>query len=294
MINYDNVRPQGEILKTFGGRASGHTALRDMFKQIHRAVCRGTSKLSTVQAMDIMNIIGSCVVVGGVRRSSEITLFDIGDKEVMDAKVNLWSDPSKSEFYYRGMSNNSVYFTEKPTREQLVDIFSRVMNNGEPGFVNSEAASRRRPNYAGTNPCSEILLSANGVCNLSEVNVAAFTTVIDGEKYLDLDKFGYAVTLASRVGLRMTNVTLELPHWDVVQKRDRLTGVSLTGYVEAMDALGVDTSDPDALVPTIWGAYRTGVQLSVILQELNEGANFASVQYASEMRIPSPLLVTTV
>jgi ribonucleoside-diphosphate reductase alpha chain/ribonucleoside-triphosphate reductase len=92
----------------------------------------------------------------------------------------------------------------------------------------------------------------------------------------------------------MTNVTLELPHWDTIQKRDRLTGVSLTGYVEAMDSLGVDTSDPDALVPTIWGAYRTGVQLSVILQELNEGANFASVQYASEMRIPSPLLVTTV
>jgi ribonucleoside-diphosphate reductase alpha chain/ribonucleoside-triphosphate reductase len=125
-----------------------------MFKQIHRAVCRGTSKLSTVQAMDIMNIIGSCVVVGGVRRSSEITLFDIGDKEVMDAKVNLWSDPSKSEFYYRGMSNNSVYFTEKPTREQLVDIFNRVMNNGEPGFINATAASQRRPNYAGTNPCA--------------------------------------------------------------------------------------------------------------------------------------------
>lgn len=39
MINYDSVRPQGELLKTFGGRASGHTALRDMFKQIHRVVC---------------------------------------------------------------------------------------------------------------------------------------------------------------------------------------------------------------------------------------------------------------
>lgn len=154
MINYDSVRPQGEILKTFGGRASGHTALRTMFKQIHRVVCRGTSNLTTTQAMDIMNIIGSCVVVGGVRRSSEITLFDISDKEVLDAKVDLWTDPSKAELSYRSMSNNSIYFTKKPTEAQLQDIFTRVLNNGEPGFINAAAAAARRPWYGGTNPCA--------------------------------------------------------------------------------------------------------------------------------------------
>jgi adenosylcobalamin-dependent ribonucleoside-triphosphate reductase len=292
MINYDHVRPQGETLKTFGGRASGHTALRDMFKQIHRVVCRGTSKLSTVQAMDIMNVIGSCVVVGGVRRSSEITLFDINDKSVMDAKVDLWSDPSKAEFYYRGMSNNSVYFTEKPTKAQLKDIFNRVMNNGEPGFINAKAASLRRPNYAGTNPCAEILLAPNGVCNLSEVNVAAFVKYEDNRYRLDVEELSEAIRLATRVGLRMTNVNLELPHWDEVQKRDRLTGVSLTGYVEAMDALGVDTSNDSSLVPVVDDFFD--VTLGSLLLTMNRVANKEAVAYASEMRIPAPLLVTTV
>jgi ribonucleoside-diphosphate reductase alpha chain/ribonucleoside-triphosphate reductase len=296
MINYDNVRQQGEILKTFGGRASGHTALRDMFKQIHKVVCRGTNKLSTVQAMDIMNIIGSCVVVGGVRRSSEITLFDIGDKEVMDAKVDLWSDPAKADFYYRGMSNNSIYFTSKPTKAQLEDIFKRVLNNGEPGFINATAAAKRRPNYAGTNPCAEILLADNGVCNLSEVNVAGFVGYDASKRpYIDFNKLADAIKLATRVGLRMTNVELELAHWDVVQKRDRLTGVSLTGFVEAMDAVGVDSSDPNSFVPitTEDGSYYS-LLLGDFLRTLNITANEEANIYAKEMRIPAPLLVTTV
>jgi ribonucleoside-diphosphate reductase alpha chain/ribonucleoside-triphosphate reductase len=294
IISYDNVRPQGEILKTFGGRASGHTALRTMFKQIHEVVCRGGTKLSTVQAMDIMNIIGSCVVVGGVRRSSEITLFDINDTEVMDAKVDLWIDRAKEKYFYRGMSNNSVYFTEKPTREQLVDIFNRVLNNGEPGFINAEAASRRRPWYAGTNPCAEILLADNGVCNLSEVNVAAFVKMHNGKKVIDLDALGWAVETATRIGLRMTNVTLELPHWDKVQKRDRLTGVSLTGYVEAMDAVGVDSTEELSRVPVLWGGYDSDITLYEFLAELSSGANTTAQVYASEMRIQTPLLVTAV
>lgn len=296
MINYDNVRQQGEILKTFGGRASGHTALRDMFKQIHKVVCRGTNQLSTVQAMDIMNIIGSCVVVGGVRRSSEITLFDIGDKEVMDAKVDLWSDPAKADFYYRGMSNNSIYFTSKPTKAQLEDIFKRVLNNGEPGFINATAAARRRPNYAGTNPCAEILLADNGVCNLSEVNVAGFVGHDASKRpYIDFNKLADAVKLATRVGLRMTNVELELPHWDAVQKRDRLTGVSLTGYVEAMDAVGVDSSEPNSFVPIITedGSYYS-LLLGDFLRTLNITANEEANLYAKEMRIPAPLLVSTI
>lgn len=300
MINYDSVRPQGELLKTFGGRASGHTALRDMFKQIHQVMCRGTSRLTTIQAMDVMNIIGSCVVVGGVRRSSEITLFDIADKDILDAKVDLWSNPEKAGFTYRSMSNNSVYFTSKPTKEQLLDIFGRIINNGEPGFINAEASAKRHPYYAGTNPCAEILLADNGVCNLSEINVAGFTKVVDDEKVLDLDAFEQAVRLATRIGLRMTNVTLELPHWDAVQKRDRLTGVSLTGYVEAMDFLGVDTTDSTQLVPFVssfWTKTQARINhlsLAEILHLSNQVANAEARNYAAEMRIPAPLLVTSV
>lgn len=65
MINYDSVRPYGEPLKTFGGRASGHQSLRDMFKFIHRVVTSGNKRLTSLQCLDIANTIGYYVVAGG-------------------------------------------------------------------------------------------------------------------------------------------------------------------------------------------------------------------------------------
>ena len=153
MINYDSVRPYGEPLKTFGGRASGHQSLRDMFKFIHRTVTSGNKRLTPLQCLDIANTIGYYVVAGGVRRTSEIGLFDIHDDQVMNAKTGLF-DPKHPNhgIHTRYMSNNSVYFKEKPTKEQLFGIIEGIKQSGEPGFVNAEAASKRRPYFKGVNP----------------------------------------------------------------------------------------------------------------------------------------------
>lgn len=157
VINYDSVRPQGEALKTFGGRASGHQALKNMFRAIHKVIVRTNGKLKPIDALDIQNHIGMNVVVGGVRRTSEIALFGANDKDVLNAKVDLWTPGSNNYGQnQRGMSNNSIFFEEKPTRETLLDIFSRIQNNGEPGFVNAEAARKRRPNFKGLNPCANL------------------------------------------------------------------------------------------------------------------------------------------
>lgn len=109
--------------------------------------------------------------------------------------------------------------------------------------------------------------------NLTEVNLSAF--VIDGQ--LQIEELAEAVKVATRIGLRQTNVTLDLPAWDVVQKRDRLTGVSLSGVVDAQDALGYSKDE-----------------MEVLFGALNTIANNEAIRYAKEMRIPTPLLVTTV
>ena len=157
VINYDSVRPQGEALKTFGGRASGHQALKNMFRAIHKVITRTDGKLKPIDALDIQNHIGMNVVVGGVRRTSEIALFGADDKDVLNAKVDLWT-PGSTNYgqNQRGMSNNSIFFEERPTKDMLLDIFSRIQNNGEPGFVNATAARKRRPNFQGLNPCANL------------------------------------------------------------------------------------------------------------------------------------------
>lgn len=347
-FDYNNVRPAGEELKTFGGTASGPEPLREMFEGIMKVfnnqvdpsleplkhVGNGYYQVRPIHILDIGNMIGYNVVVGGVRRTAEIFLCDPDDWECIFAKFGLngyWKEsdfeklehviklmdelkipyPSRikeytvkhydetvngdkpynfgSGFHHRRMSNNSIAFIEKPKREYLHLIFNIMKLEGEPGFINLYELARRRlvqtgikptdkqiRNYAkklGINPCAEILLSSKGVCNLTTINVMGF--VKDGK--LDVDGLIEAQRLSVRCGLRMTLVDLELKEWDEVQKRDRLLGCSLTGWRDAMDAVGYSEEEEKTL-----------------LDALRYTAREEAKEYAKALRVPEPLLVTTV
>ncbi len=158
-FEYGNVRPKGERIKGFGGTASGHQALKKMFEKITK-VLTGTlskeypaiisGKMRPIHLLDICNIIGENVVSGGVRRTSEIALISADDKECIDAKNGIAECP---DLYHRFMSNNSIFYTKRPTREQLREQFKLIRAAGEPCFINAETASKRRKNFCGVNPC---------------------------------------------------------------------------------------------------------------------------------------------
>lgn len=322
-ISYNSVRPKGERLKRFGGTASGHEPLREMFEGIDKVLKnqidqhlepivsdeKGYGKIRPIHILDIGNLIGANVVVGGVRRTAEIFLFDHDDYECMMAKYGIngfWTDEqlahhrrvgellgeNKPVWFdtiqkvgdgrhgldHRRMSNNSIAFMKQPSKDFLHLVFTLMQLEGEPGFVNLEEANRRRPNAEGLNPCAEILLDSYGVCNLTTVNLVEFVKKSpDGSHYLDLDGLLEAQRKSARAGLRMTLVTLELPHWDVVQQRDRLLGTSLTGVKDALATLG----------------YSEAQELE-LLRLLGDAARDEADRYAYELRVNSPLLVTTV
>lgn len=270
-LNFNLVRPAGERIKTFGGLAPGPEGLMEMFRNLAKVIRSTNGRLSPVNCMDICNYIGKNVIVGGTRRSSQIALGSPNDPAFVEAKKGLWVT---KENLQRTMSNNSVVFDEVPTFTQIQEIFEGIRNNGEPGFFNLKAAKTRRPNVSGLNPCAEILLANRAFCNLTTVNLMAFVD----RGYFNIHRALEAIALATRVGCRMTNVTVSLPEWDKVQKRDRLLGVSMTGIVDAFDALGIEFDSLDA---------------RLILSALRKEANDEARRYAHEMRIPSPLLVTT-
>ena len=190
------------------------------------------------------------------------------------------------------MSNNSIAFYEKPSFEFLDFVFTLMETTGEPGFINLYEAARRRlstmgitnpeliKEYAkliGLNPCAEILLFHKGVCNLTTVNARAFVKFIDGKYIMDVEGLKAAQRRSARAGLRMTLVDLELAEWNKTQKRDVLLGTSLTKWKDAM-ALVDYTEDQE------WALIE---QLRVVARE-------AADEYAKQVRVPAPLLVTTV
>lgn len=337
---YDSVRPRGERLKTFGGTASGHEPLREMFEGIDKVlknrmeegakpldgIGNGYVKVRPIHLLDIGNLIGYNVVVGGVRRTAEIFLFDSDDYESLFSKYGingLWgeeaeqrhwrlkeqmqklgipvphwwdsmtfNDPNTRPLHHRRMSNNSIAFTSKPSKDFLDFVFDMMQGEGEPGFVNLEELARRRLKgrgiteptreqleaeieKAGMNPCAEISLQSKGVCNLTTVNVMAF---VDQEKrVLKIDELLNAQKMSARAGLRMTLVKLELDGWDKVQQQDRLLGCSLTGWKDMVGFVGLTPEEE---------AYILGL--------LNLTARDEANRYADELGVNRPLLATTV
>lgn len=303
VIDYDHIRPEGEKLKTFGGTASGYGALRDMFVKIDRIITGyknvgKTIKLKPIDCLDICNIIGEGVVVGGVRRTAEIVMFDSDDRDCIEAKNDLYKNVEgqwivNNDVIHRSMSNNSIFYTKKPSREQLHWQLEKMRYSGEPAFINAEAGMKRRPDFKGVNPCAEILLDNRGMCNLTTLNVMSFvykepieiTTYsdehkkyIEGCEYkLDLTRLLYAQKLSVRASYRMTMVELELAKWNSTQQKDKLLGCSLTGWQDMVNAVGLDRDEQ-----------------RYILEKLREVAHKVAKDYAKTMGQNEPLLITTV
>lgn len=278
MLDYTEIRVKGATLSNFGGTASGYESIMDMFTKIHRVIQEGlfsskpvNGKLRPIHCLDICNLIGQNVVVGGVRRTAEIAIIDPHDEECVHAKDNI-----QPGMEHRYMSNNSIFQEERPSREKIHELFNSIRTSGEPGIINVAEAKRRRADFAGVNPCCEIILPPNAVCNLTTVNMVAFA---DKQGNVDWDSLEEAFVLSARAGYRMTCVDLELEGWNVAHHRDRLTGCSMTGWQDFIAKMSNNTF------------VRAGGKAG-ILKWLRNVIHEAGEDIASELKTPVPLLMT--
>ena len=164
LMNYDNIRPAGERLKTFGGFASGHNAIKIMFEKIQdifRTKANPNSqwyKVTSLNCLDIATNIAENVVSGGTRRSALIVFCDKDDYEVREAKSNLYYQNENGQWIAnekmlnRMLSNNTILYDGKPSRQELKEHFELLKVTGEPSFGNLEEMKRRREDVQGGNP----------------------------------------------------------------------------------------------------------------------------------------------
>ncbi len=154
------VRAAGERLKTFGGRASGPEPLEDLFRfSIKLFTSAAGRRLTSVECHDIMCKIADIVVVGGVRRSAMISLFDCTDDRMSKAKFGAWWEGAPQ----RALANNSaVYENRKPDVGFFMNKWTELYESksGEPGFF-SRAACQRIAARNGRRDIKEIVLETD-------------------------------------------------------------------------------------------------------------------------------------
>ena len=278
-FDFSRVRPAGARLVTFGGRASGPEPLKRLFdftvETFKDAVGR---KLNSLEVHDIMCMIGEVVVVGGVRRSALISLSNLSDRRMREAKAGQWWEANPQ----RRIANNSVAYTEMPDAEIFMEEWLALVKSksGERGIFNRKASQNqaakwglRDPNRNyGTNPCSEIILRDKQFCNLTEVVVRA------GDTFNDLVRKVKLATILGTIQSSLTNFQFLSEEWKKNTEEERLLGVSLTGI---MDNQILNGNVEYNLLPKRLNALRE------IARGVNEG-------YSKRLGIESSVAITCV
>ena len=218
VFDYSDIREKGALLITSGGKAPGPQPLRECLVKIEgilQNIPTGT-KLSSIQAHDIMCHIADAVLSGGIRRAAMISLFSADDIEMISCKSGTWWENNPQ----RGRSNNSaVLLRHRVTKEFFMDLWDRIKasGSGEPGiYFNNDKDW-------GTNPCCEIALRPFQFCNLTEVNAS---DIID---QADLESRVSAAAFLGTLQAGYTDFHYLREVWRKNTEKDALLGVSMTG-----------------------------------------------------------------
>jgi len=235
-FDYSKIRAAGEPISGFGGVASGHEPLKEIHGDITEVLKKNAGEAITITTIvDIMNLIGKCVVAGNVRRTAEIVFGDPHSEEYLDLKnykVN------KHRETYGWTSNNSIF---AELGMDYTAAAERISDNGEPGFAwleNMRKYSRMKNGgdnkdhrVMGGNPCLEQSLESYELCCLVETFPDNHD---DFEDYARTLKYAY---------LYAKTVTLGRTHWsdtNRVMLRNRRIGCSVSGVAQFITNRGLD------------------------------------------------------
>ena len=244
LFDYKEIRPAGTPIKTFGGTAAGHEPLERLHNHITKLFKgRSGEKVTRRDLADIGNMIGVCVVSGNVRRSAELLIGRIDDKDFLNLK-NAEVYPERNSYDpaspgWAWMSNNSV---ESYVGADLDPIVEGIARNGEPGVVWLDVSRQYGrlvdpPNnkdyrVEGYNPCAEQSLESYEMCTLVETYLNRHDDLDDYKRTL---KFAY---------LYAKTVTLLPTHWSEtngIMQRNRRIGTSMSGVANFADNRGLPT-----------------------------------------------------
>ncbi len=242
-FDFSLLRPAGARLKITGGKSSGPEPLKNLLSFTKsKLLARQGRRLENIDAHDIMCMIGQIVVSGGVRRSAMISLSDLDDEKIRDAK--------KGQFYLtegqRSLANNSAVYVQKPSEEEFLDEWIALMKSGsgERGIFNRGSLPKTVParrlkvwkedalfdgsnltgkSLIGTNPCGEIILQSKQFCNLTNIIAR------EGDTEASLMRKMKIATIIGTYQSSLTKFEYLSKEWKENCEKERLLGVGLAG-----------------------------------------------------------------
>jgi len=136
-VDVSDVRPEGEVLKGFGGVANP-IRLSGLYARcaalLNKAIRR---QLTSVECCLLIDEAAATVVAGNIRRSAGMRQSDSEDTEFASAKDNLWQQDAEGNWRIDAerdvlrMANHTRVFHQKPTEQECIDAVRKQFYSGE-------------------------------------------------------------------------------------------------------------------------------------------------------------------
>lgn len=240
-MNFSNLREEGALIKSTGGKASGPISFTKLF-DVSAEVIKQASRRGAMLAS--LNVLHPDIYRFMAAKSEENVLQNFNISVAVPDEVLLAYESDTFVTLFNGAQTSA--------RKLIHTLAEWAWKRGDPGLLFIDTLNRGNPiphqgKIVSTNPCGEIPGIHGSSCNLGSLNLVKFLYKKNNKYYFDFEYFAEVVALAIRflndvVSVTKTGVSIT----DDVKEMERKIGLGVMGFADVLSYLRIAYDSEEA------------------------------------------------